>query len=90
VTRRRRLQVTLPFGLATLQARFLELLPSPPLTADQVTLLRHDNVVSAAAIDEGRTLEGLGIAPESTEAIVPTYLWRFRKTGQFERAPAQP
>jgi uncharacterized protein YbjT (DUF2867 family) len=90
VTRRRRLLMTLPFGLATLQARFLELLPSPPLTVDQVILLRHDNVVSAAAIADGRTLEGLGIEPESTEAIVPTYLWRFRKTGQFERAPAQP
>ena len=37
---------------------------------------------------EGRTLEGLGIDPESVEAIVPTYLWRFRKAGQFERAPA--
>jgi uncharacterized protein YbjT (DUF2867 family) len=90
VTHRRRLLLPLPFGLATLQARLLELLPSPPLTADQVTLLRHDNVVSEAAIDEGRTLEGLGIDPESAEAIVPTYLWRFRKAGQFERAPAQP
>ncbi len=32
---------------------------------------------------DGRTLEGLGIMPESMAAIVPTYLWRFRKTGQF-------
>jgi NADH dehydrogenase len=40
-------------------------------------------VVSDAAKLDGRTLEGLGMIPESIEAIVPTYLWRFRKTGQF-------
>jgi hypothetical protein len=40
-------------------------------------------VVSEAARSEGRTLEGLGIVPRSIEAIVPSYLWRFRKTGQF-------
>jgi NADH dehydrogenase len=54
-------------------------------TRDQVRLLRHDNVVSAAAESEGRTLAGLGIRPEAYETIVPTYLYRFRKTGQFER-----
>jgi NADH dehydrogenase len=54
------------------------------LTRDQVTLLQRDNVVSAEAIAEGRTLEGLGIVPDSYEAIAPTYLYRFRKTGQFE------
>ena len=54
-------------------------------TRDQVRLLKHDNVVSPAAIAEGRTLSGLGITPEGYEAIVPTYLYRFRKTGQFER-----
>jgi len=53
------------------------------LTPYQVTLLRSDNVVSDAAKAEGLTLEGLGITPDSMEAIVPQYLWRFRKTGQF-------
>jgi NADH dehydrogenase len=48
-----------------------------------VELLRLDNVVSDAAKAEGRTLEGLGIRPQSVEAIVPTYLWRFRRQGQF-------
>ncbi|MDE2362088.1 MAG: complex I NDUFA9 subunit family protein [Hyphomicrobiales bacterium] len=52
-------------------------------TRDQVELLRHDNVVSDAAKAEGRTLEGLGIAPESFRAIVPTYIWRYRRAGQF-------
>jgi uncharacterized protein YbjT (DUF2867 family) len=88
---RHRLLVPLPFGLAKLQATVfalasklpLRVLSKPLLTRDQVELLRSDNVVSDAARQEGRTLEGLGIAPRSIEAIVPTYLWRFRKTGQF-------
>ena len=66
-----------------LQAAFLQFLPKPPLTPDQVELLKNDNVVSAAAREQGRTLEALGIIPNSVASIVPDYLWRFRKTGQF-------
>jgi len=80
---RRRLLVPAPFALMKLQATFLQFLPKPPLTPDQVELLKRDNVVSDDAKRDGRTLEGLGIVPESMAAIVPTYLWRFRKTGQF-------
>jgi NADH dehydrogenase len=47
--------------------------------------LRTDNVVSRAAKAAGLTLEGLGIAADSLEAIAPQYLWRFRKAGQFQR-----
>jgi NADH dehydrogenase len=83
-TGRNRLLVPLPFGVAQLQAWFLQFLPKPPLTPDQVELLKSDNVVSEAAKRERRTLEGLGIAPVSIEAIAPTYLWRYRKTGQFK------
>jgi NADH dehydrogenase len=54
------------------------------LTPDQVELLKRDNIVSDEAIREGRTLAGLGIQPVALEAIAPTYLWRFRKTGQFK------
>jgi NADH dehydrogenase len=82
-TGRHRLLVPIPFWVARLQALFLELLPKPLLTRDQVALLQSDNVVSDAAKAEGRTLEGLGIVPRSIEAIAPSYLWRFRKTGQF-------
>lgn len=82
-TGRKRLLVPLSFGLARLQARFLQLMPKPMLTVDQVELLRSDNVVSEAAKAEGRTLEGLGVHPQSVEAVVPTYLWRFRRQGQF-------
>jgi NADH dehydrogenase len=83
VTERRRLLVPLPFGLAKLQAMFLQLLPTPLLTPDQVELLRTDNVVSPAAQAEGRTLPALGVEPTALEAVVPSYLWRFRKAGQF-------
>jgi NADH dehydrogenase len=61
----------------------LQYLPKPMLTPDQVELLRNDNIVSEAAKSEMRTFQGLGIEPEPIEAIVPSYLWRFRKTGQF-------
>jgi NADH dehydrogenase len=80
---RRRLLVPIPFKLAEMQALFLQFLPKPPLTPDQVKLLMRDNVVSEAAIKEGRTLESLGIDPIAMAAIVPSYLWRFRKAGQF-------
>jgi len=80
---RRRLLVPLPFGLAKLQAQVLQLLPKPLLTPDQVLLLKRDNVVSEAARRDGRTLEGLGIDPTAMEVVVPSYLWRFRKYGQF-------
>jgi uncharacterized protein YbjT (DUF2867 family) len=84
---RRRMLVSLPFGLAKLQAMFLQFAPGPlKLTPDQVALLRSDNVVSHTAKAAGLTLEGLGIAPDSLEAIAPQYLWRFRKTGQFQRS----
>jgi NADH dehydrogenase len=81
---RRRMLVSLPFGLSKLQALFLQFAPGPlKLTPDQVELLRSDNVVSEATKAAGLTLEGLGIAPDSLEAIAPQYLWRFRKAGQF-------
>ncbi len=83
VTGRKRLLLPLPFPLATLKAQVLQFLPKPPLTPDQVELLKSDNVVSAQAEAEGRTLRGLGIEPTAIEVIVPSYLWRFRKTGQF-------
>src|SRR3954454_4369520 len=82
VTERKRLLLPIPFALARLQAMVLQLLPTPLLTPDQVELLRRDNIVSAAAAAEGRTITDLAIAPAALEAIVPSYLWRFRKTGQ--------
>jgi uncharacterized protein YbjT (DUF2867 family) len=53
------------------------------ITSDQVKLLREDNIVSPLADVEGRTLHGFGISPEPYETLVPSYLYRYRKTGQF-------
>jgi uncharacterized protein YbjT (DUF2867 family) len=78
---RKRLLVDLPFGLASLQARVLSLLPNPPLTPDQVELLKTDNIVAPGALG----LEALGITPTAVEAILPTYLDRFRKGGWYAR-----
>jgi uncharacterized protein YbjT (DUF2867 family) len=76
--------VTLPFAIARMQSLFLQFAPQPlQLTPDQIELLRSDNVVSDAAKADGRTLEGLGISPDSMEATAPSWLWRFRKSGQF-------
>ena len=83
IDRRPRLLLPIPFPIAKLQAAFLGLLPNPPLTTDQVELLKSDTVVSEAAMRERRTLEGLGIKPTLMEAVLPSYLWRYRKAGQF-------
>jgi len=63
-------------------------LPKPLLTPDQVEMLKHDNVVSEEAKREDRTLEAFGIDPTAIATVVPSYLWRFRKTGQFRNRPA--
>lgn len=73
-----------PFPLAHFAGTLTGWIPGAPLTADQVKLLESDNVVSAAAEAEGRTLAGLGIAPRTLEAILPTYLYRYRPHGQYD------
>ena len=82
---RRRLLIPIPFALAKLQASLLQLMPKPLLTPDQVELLRSDNIVSEQAGREGRTLAGLGIDPLTMASVVPSYLWRFRRAGQFSK-----
>ena len=78
-TGRRRILVPVPYWLATLQAYFFEFMPHPLLTRDQVTLLKHDNIVSQGA----NTLNSLGITPTAVDAILPIYLDRFRQGGRF-------
>jgi NADH dehydrogenase len=73
------------WGLELADLLTLGLLPNElRLTRDQVALLETDNVVSDLARTEGRTLDGIGIAPTAMEAIIPSYLVRFRRTGQFD------
>ncbi len=91
---RKRLLAPVPFSAAHYMALGTEIAAMASLglfpkmlltTRDQVRLLQRDNVVSAQAQTDHRTLEGLGIAAEAIETIVPSYLYRFRKAGQFER-----
>ena len=79
VTRRRRLIVNLPFFAARIQAWFLQMLPNPLLTVDQVKLLKRDNVVAEGA----RTLADLGIEPTAAEAVIESYLYAYRPKGQY-------
>ncbi len=54
------------------------------MTGDQVELLKRDNVVSEDAKAGRRTLEGLDIEPTAIETVAPSYLYRYRKTGQYQ------
>ena len=81
---RKRGLVHLPFGIAKMIGSVAQFAPGAPLTPDQVELLKSDNVVSDEATEEGRTLQGMGVTPTLLGAILPEYLVRFRKHGQFE------
>lgn len=87
---RKRLLVPVPWSVARVQGMIMGLLPKPLLTSDQVELLKRDNVVSPDAIAEARTFEGLGIKPRGIEAIVPSYLYRYRKAGEFSGTGEKP
>lgn len=88
VTGRQKTLVSLPFGIASLLGSVASLIPfvTPPITPDQVTLLKTDNVVSAKAEAEGRTLKGMGISPSIPSAVLPSYLVQYRPEGQFTGA----
>ena len=86
VTQRDRVLVPLPRPLARLIGTVGDLasmLIPPPLTSDQVELLTHDNVASSQLPG----LTALGITPTAAEAVIPTYLYRYRKGGQFAADP---
>jgi len=57
----------------------LPMLPPPPITSDQLALLKIDNVVA----DGASGLADLGVTPVAAEPIIPTYLYRYRKGGQY-------
>lgn len=78
---RKRLLLPVPYFIATLQAGFLQLMPKPLLTTDQVELLKTDNVVSGNLPG----LADLGIAATGAEGIIPTYLERYRRGGRFRK-----
>ena len=78
---RERVLLPVPPGIAAVQARFLDKLPVPPLTRDQVKLLGTDNVVSSGAL----TLQDLGIQPVAMQSVISSYLDRYRP--QVKRRP---
>ena len=84
-TGRKRALIPVPFGIAFLKAAFLQLLPKPLLTVDQVKLLKKDNVVSTT----GSGLADLGITPTSVEAVIPSFLWRYRAKGEYAESAAR-
>jgi len=93
IIQRRRLLVPVPFCASVMLGGMLGLLGKLPLmptlaTAQQMRLLKYDSIVSKAAADEGRTLEGIGINPQASAAILASYLWRFRVQGQFAKPPS--
>jgi NADH dehydrogenase len=88
ITYREKRMLPIPFFAASLIGMLTSWIPfvKPMITADQVELLKSDNVVSGAAMAEGRTLQGIGIEPTLAAAILPSYLVRYRPEGQFSRS----
>jgi NADH dehydrogenase len=86
VVRRRRLVIGFPFWMGRVLAAITGVASSltgglapQPVTRDQLKELTRDNVVSEGA----KGLDTLGIAPSSMDAILPSYLWIFRPSGQY-------
>jgi uncharacterized protein YbjT (DUF2867 family) len=75
----KRALVSLPWGIANIQARILSLMPTPLLTPDQVISLKTDNIIQ----DSAKTFIDLGIMPRSLDSVLPTYLTRYRPGGRF-------
>ena len=78
---KKRFLISIPWGMAKFQSYFLQMLPTPLLTPDQVTMLRYDNVVSG----EYKTLKNLKIKPTTIQSILPKYIYRFRSGGEFSK-----
>ncbi|PZP55970.1 MAG: complex I NDUFA9 subunit family protein [Micavibrio aeruginosavorus] len=75
----KRILVNMPESIARIQAALFSILPTPPLTGDQITSLKTDNVVSENALK----LRDLAIHPTALDAILPSYLNRYRSGGRF-------
>ena len=77
--KKKRYLIPIPFGVAKFQSYFLQMLPKPLLTTDQVELLKYDNIISG----DYPVLKDLGIQGISIQTILPKYIYRFRTGGQF-------
>ena len=77
--KKKRFLINVPFNIAKLQSYFLQMLPKPILTVDQVELLKYDNIVSG----NYPTLKDLNIRGQTISSVLPKYIYRFRTYGQF-------
>ena len=77
--KKKRFLIPIPFGFAKFQSYFLQMLPNPLLTPDQVELLKYHNIVSG----DHPTLKDLGITGTPIQSILSKYIYRFREGGQF-------
>ena len=77
--KKKRFLIPIPFGVAKFQSYFLQMMPNPLLTPDQVEMLKYNNIVTG----EYSTLEDLGISGKTIQSILPKYIYRFRTGGQF-------
>ena len=77
--KKKRFLIPIPFGFAKFQSYFLQMLPNPLLTPDQVELLKHHNITSG----NYPTLKDLGITGTPIQSILSKYIYRFREGGQF-------
>ena len=77
--KKKRFFINVPFNIAKFQSYFLQMMPKPILTTDQVELLKYDNVPS----EQYPNLNDLGIKGKTINSILPQYIYRFRTYGQF-------
>jgi len=77
--KKKRFLVPIPYGFAKFQSYFLQMMPNPLLTPDQVELLKYNNIVSG----DHPTLKDLGITGTPIKNILSKYIYRFRTGGQF-------
>jgi len=77
--KKKRWLVPIGFTTAKFQAMIMQLMPKPMLTVDQVEILKYDNILSG----DYPTLKDLNIKPKAINSILPNYIWRYRKGGQF-------
>jgi len=77
--KKKRFLIPIPFSFAKFQSYFLQMMPNPLLTPDQVELLKHNNIVSG----DHPTLQDLGVTGTPIQSILPKYIYRFRAGGQF-------
>ena len=77
--KKKRFLIPIPFSTAKFQSYFFQLMKNPPLTSDQVEMLKYNNIVTG----KYPTLKDLGISGKTVRSILPKYIYRFRRGGQF-------